>query len=142
MIDDVNDNFLRDGLRFECQKCGACCIGKGWVYLAEIDILSLMEGLDITREELEINYLVKNVGMYLLAHRSDDRCIFLEEDKCIVHDFKPYQCKSFPFWRIYIRSRENWDNASRRCVGINKGKLHSQAEVLSWIINNPLPFWL
>jgi Fe-S-cluster containining protein len=36
----------------------------------------------------------------------EDHCIFLEEGTCTVHEAKPTQCRTWPFWEELLESPE------------------------------------
>ena len=109
------------GLRFQCTACGACCTGPGGaVWLSDEDEARLSRTLSVSKETLRAQYLRKLFGKYILKEGdSDGRCIFLKEQRCIVYEARPDQCKSYPWWPSLLESPERWTEESRRCEGIN-----------------------
>lgn len=94
---------------FECLCCGHCCRGDGFVRVSREDIARMAEALHIhvshfvalyTRDP-EVSWHAKCGDRWLIDHAGDSLdCIFLEDNKCLLHDAKPRQCKEFPMvWR-------------------------------------------
>ncbi|MBI3666280.1 MAG: YkgJ family cysteine cluster protein [Acidobacteria bacterium] len=52
-----------------------------------------------------------------------DSCHFLEQDGCRIHEVKPLQCRTFPFWPEHLTSRGSWHALRRFCPGIGVGPL-------------------
>ena len=50
-------------------------------------------------------------------------CIFWQNG-CTVYQYRPLQCRTFPFWESILGSQEAWENLS--CKGAGKGSLHSR----------------
>ena len=48
---------------------------------------------------------------------------------CRIHDAKPDQCASYPFWPRVLASRESWDAESQRCRGIGEGETVAADEI-------------
>jgi Fe-S-cluster containining protein len=44
-------------------------------------------------------------------------CVFLENHQCLLHDVKPEQCRTFPFWNEYIGKDGDLINFNRKCGG-------------------------
>ncbi len=129
--------FFKDGLRFSCQQCGKCCTGSpGFVFVSEKDIENICRGLNLTRHEFKKQYLRKYHERLSLIEFDDGRCIFWDNG-CKIYEFRPYQCRSFPFWWQTIRNEKCWEIVAKKCSGIGKGELHSLEEILGWIKNNP-----
>ena len=86
---------------FECGRCNLCCKVAGYVYLNAKDVKRIAAHLDLSVEDFKSDYCGVDEGRVVLHSRSDDACIFLDDEKgCKINDVKPYQCKAFPFkWR-------------------------------------------
>ncbi len=46
-------------------------------------------------------------------------CVFLRGKKCLLYKSRPKQCRTFPFWRENVRTKEDWEETAQRCEGIN-----------------------
>lgn len=97
-----------DGKEFECLKCGKCCKWDGVVILKKEDLKRLSEHLDEKLEDFLHNYTKEYKGHTVLKDKAGTKdCIFLEDNKCKVWDFKPQQCGDYP---------KEYD---KRCPGFN-----------------------
>lgn len=101
-------------VRYECQRCTACCRIPGFVRLLPDEIAPIAAHLGISVEEFTARYcelLPSRAGLTLIS-RSDHSCIFLEGDSCRIHPVKPAQCRgfpntwNFPGWRQMCHARE------------------------------------
>ncbi len=142
--------------------CGACCRGfeEGEVYLYMDDISRLTKFLGyknkaglrkFARKYLKIiedsfywkepgakrgcNYKFQTLGFKFIG--DDDRCSFLDKNKCTVHKARPMQCKIFPFWVQMLEHFSNIKDYSIKCSALqnsleNRGKFHSREEILKW----------
>ena len=48
---------------------------------------------------------------------------------CAIYEDRPAQCKSWPFWREMLRSRDNWVRAKGMCPGLDSGRLFTPVEI-------------
>ncbi len=139
--------------------CGSCCRGlnEGEVYLYKDDILRLANFLNLKDKsglrEFAKKYLkIINTSFYwkepkaqrgktykfkTLAFKftgEDERCHFLVDNSCRVHEHRPFQCRCFPFWQMMVSSRKNFIDYTKKCKGlqISKGRFYSKQEILSW----------
>ena len=125
--------FFDSGLRFECQRCGACCTGEsGTIYVAEDEIGPIAAFLEISEEELRRRYCYPFRDSVSLREESDGRCCLYDEG-CAVYPVRPRQCRTWPFWFDIMRSEIRWQKAARQCPGMGKGRLHHRREILQQI---------
>ena len=75
---------------FECSLCGNCCRFK-FIDATEEDIGRLREA--------GYEDFVDDSGKFM--KRVNGRCVFLEDDKCSVHEVRPKVCREFPFQKMY-----------------------------------------
>lgn len=124
------------GLHFECTACGGCCSGPGegyiWVTRPEIELIS--KHLDIPEGQLRREYM-RRVGLRVTIiedNRTKD-CIFLRKAEgrrlCEIYPVRPNQCRTWPFWTENLTSPNTWNDAARRCPGINRGRLYTFEEI-------------
>jgi Fe-S-cluster containining protein len=124
------------GLHFECLGCGRCCSGPGegyiWVTWPEIEIIA--NYLKMTMVQFRQKYL-RRVGLRttIIEHHTTKDCIFLRDGaggkKCTIYSVRPSQCRSWPFWPNNLTSPGDWNNAAKKCPGINRGGLYSFEEI-------------
>jgi len=159
--------FFEKGLHFSCQMCGDCCrgLGEGEVYLYAEDIKCLAEHLGYSLDEeglrtfaekyLKIaddvfywkdpkrrgrkkKFLIKTLAFRFTGE--DAHCEFLSEDNaCTVHEARPFQCRSFPFWQMMVSSEKNLRDYAKKCPGLKKtlkgeGKFYKKEEIVEWAL--------
>ena len=54
---------------------------------------------------------------------------------------RPTQCRTFPFWRETLRSREKWENLAEFCPGIDKGPRQSLEVIREQLAQRKLVGW-
>jgi len=152
---------LRNGVEFSCQMCGSCCRGfdEGEVYLYLDDIQTLANHLDFkgssglkkfARRYLKIidesfywrelgakkgrTYKYKTLGFKFTG--KDEHCQFLKKNKCSVHEYRPFQCRCFPWWQLLVltKNKANFEDYSKKCRGLQllKGNFHAAEEIREW----------
>jgi Fe-S-cluster containining protein len=141
MDGQIQTSIYEKGLQFECTRCGKCCTGfPGFVYLSEPAVKLIADFLDETVERFLIKY-TKTVSIFhenrlSLIEKSNYDCIFWDKI-CKIYPVRPYQCRSYPFWKKHLVSKREWDKAGRFCPGINRGKVHSKNAIDDLIRNVP-----
>lgn len=123
--------WYRDGLSFECTRCGACCTGAPgyvWVEAEEIARLAAARGMD---KATFLRRFVRQVGdrLSLIEHANGD-CVFWDRAAgCTVYEARPEQCRTWPFWPMNLADRAAWRRAGRRCPGIDRGPLYTIGQI-------------
>lgn len=123
--------FYQDGIRFECQGDGGCCITRGrygYVYLSFNDRRRLAGHLNMSLTEFTAIYTKKIDGLYELKYNNKD-CPFLKNNKCDVYDSRPWQCRTWPFWPENMNSVVWGQEVVPTCPGVGRGKLFSAKEI-------------
>ncbi len=153
---------LDKGVRFSCKMCGGCCTGltEGEVYLYLDDIKRLAEHLGLKGRDglraftkkyvkivndsfwwIEPNaekgkwYRFKTLGFKFVGE--DAHCQLMDEKKCGVHEARPFQCRSFPFWQMMVTSPKAINEYSKKCPGLKDlngkdSKFYSKDEIYEW----------
>ena len=117
-------------LRFECQNCGHCCTTwYGDVFLHEEDIPRISEGLGMDEKSFEKQYVTRDSRTKLIVRLLPNGDCPFYRDGCIIHDFKPLTCMSWPFWDYVTDTERGWNRAAERCPGIGKGRLYTIEEI-------------
>lgn len=124
------------GLRFECRRCGNCCVGVGSVVRVsdrEVEALAAAVGLS-PREFVERHTRLDDGARVLRDKPGVGECEWLDRDEagltsCRVQRAKPDQCASYPFWPRLLRSRDAWEREGRSCAGIGEGPRLSEEEI-------------
>lgn len=135
--------WFDDGLKFKCTGCGDCCTGTpGYVYLSQTDLTTLAAHFQMNEEAFLQKYCRYIDGQYALLEKgSQYDCIFFQDKKCSVYEARPIQCKTFPWWIHNLRKPKDWEEAAKRCEGINHPEaplapsMHIQVECLTYLDN-------
>jgi Fe-S-cluster containining protein len=125
--------WYANGLRFQCQRCGACCRNHGeyaYVSLTEVELREIPAFLGLTPEEFRARYTETEPGTLPTLRMDRPACPFLTADQaCAISPVRPMQCRTWPFWTENL-VRETWDGPVRECCpGIGRGPLHPAEEV-------------
>lgn len=124
--------WYREGLRFECTQCGACCSGEpGYVFVSDDEIQSMADRLQMAFDAFERKF-VRMVGTdKSLVEYPDGDCIFLDPDSrhCLVYEQRPIQCRTWPFWDSTLEDEAAWEEACDVCPGSGVGRLYTIDEI-------------
>ena len=134
MADDPAPWYAASGLRFRCTGCGACCRQPGFVYLHndEADrIARRLRGADATAESLAgAIWAREDADTFVIEVRAGSACPLLGPEGCTVHDIKPMQCATYPFWPELLESPSAWHEEATLCEGISPlGDLYRDFDV-------------
>lgn len=125
---------FKDGVRFECQGSGKCCVSHGefgFVYLSLKDRARLAKHLHLDIEQFTKKHCRKIDGHWAIKDNPNDpNCVFLKDKKCGVYEGRPTQCRTWPFWPDVMSARSWKKNVVDFCPGIGKGKLYSEKEIM------------
>ncbi|GAB4319676.1 MAG: hypothetical protein Kow0069_23340 [Promethearchaeota archaeon] len=134
---------LKQGARFACQMCGFCCSTKdGHIFVFPEEIPPIVKYLGLKPSEFFENYVGvvrdRYVGHWMhvavILQEKDGRCTFFGKDKkCKIYPVRPFQCRGFPFWRMYVEDCDGWDEVSSLCPGIGKGNKVSKRKIVALV---------
>jgi len=136
-----HDPWYREGLRFECTRCGRCCRGAGnvWVSEEEIDALAAHLGEDPAAFRARATRRAGKRGVVLRDRRNQD-CLFYDRGSgCTVYAARPRQCRSYPFWRGHLVDREAWEAEAGHCPGLGDGPLYAREVIEARAAHDGLP---
>lgn len=122
--------FFDNGIRFQCQRCGACCTGEpGTIYVEQSEIPRIAHFTGIPLHDIIEKFLYPFRDSYSIREDQEGRCFFYNNG-CTIYPVRPNQCRSFPFWLENLRSEKEWRWVSDRCPGIGRGKLYTKMQIL------------
>ena len=106
-----------------CESCaGNCCIGEsGYIWINIVEIEALSKYLGLTLDNFREKYLFKvgykySIKEVKLGENSFACCFFdLEKRKCSIYDYRPTQCRTFPFWEYF---KNNEKEVYKECPAI------------------------
>jgi uncharacterized protein len=123
--------WYRDGLAFECTRCGACCTGAPgyvWVDAEEIARLAAFRGESV--EQFSERYIRRVEDRHSLIERPGGDCVFWDRQAgCTVYPARPVQCRTWPFWSENIATPAAWEHVRRVCPGSGRGQWFSVEEI-------------
>lgn len=131
MADEVEDLWYRDGLAFECTRCGNCCTGEpGVVWVTDEEMEALAKTLGEPLDEVRAVYTRMARGKRTLREKANGDCVFFERKKgCTVYGVRPSQCRTWPFWESNLESPEAWKAMGRGCPGADRGDVIPVEEI-------------
>jgi Fe-S-cluster containining protein len=141
MSGNQSESFYAHGLQFECLNCGNCCTGApGYVYLSEGDIASIAEFLKKDKGTIMKQY-TRRVHIFgekrlSLTEKPNLDCVFWNK-LCTIYEARPYQCRSFPFWKRHLVSSREWEKVGQRCPGVNRGPLYTAFQIEELVHGTP-----
>lgn len=114
--------YQRRALYFRCTKCGDCCRRPGWVFLKPVEaerIAVKLLGDDGKASQLVGELWEEKGDEFIIEVTGNRGCPLLGPDGCRVHDVKPDQCRTYPFWPELLESEKAWDAERKYCEGID-----------------------
>ena len=127
MSQPTDDPWYREGLAFECTRCGNCCTGApGYVWVDAEEIALLAGSLGMTPDEFGRAYVRQVGGEYSLIEKPNGDCVFWSRTQgCTVYKARPTQCRTWPFWDDNIATPEDWKRTGEGCPGVDRGPIYS-----------------
>jgi len=128
----VAEKFLENGIRFQCQGSGRCCVSRGeygYVYLSLKDRKRMARFLKLDTRSFTRKYCQKSEGFFHLKDGKDRSCQFLRDKRCDVYEGRPTQCRTWPFWPEVMNAKSWKKEVAEFCPGVGKGPVWSKAEI-------------
>ena len=120
-------------LRFECTQCGRCCTNQGeyaHVYVSDEECRAIARFLELRLPAFKRRYTFVDAEGWRQLTFSGESCLFLEPETkgCRIYPVRPTQCRTFPFWRNFVRDGEWTAEVRELCEGVGQGRSHSEDE--------------
>ena len=129
---EVQDEpWYREGLAFECTRCGACCTGApGYVWVEDEEIARLAAFRGESFEAFCLTYVRQVADRFSLIERPGGDCVFWDKASgCTVYSARPNQCQTWPFWDENIETTADWRRVQRGCPGAGTGRVYTVEEI-------------
>ena len=128
----MNKPWYHKGLQFTCTGCGGCCTGEpGYVWVNQAEIADLAKAVGLDLAEFESKYVRREGGRRSLREEPGGDCVFYdrEKDGCGVYQYRPRQCRTWPFWASNLRDEHDWEQTCQECPGAGTGEHFSPDEI-------------
>ena len=127
---------MSDDLCFECTQCGQCCTFQSeyaYVYLNPRETKALAELLGLALGAFKKKYTFVDDDGWRQLRTKGEACVFLDPDTkgCTVYGARPTQCRTFPFWRDFVKDGKWTDKVREMCEGVGQGRLYTIEEAES-----------
>lgn len=112
-----------EGIPFECQGSGRCCVSRGaygYVYVTLEDRRRLAQALQLPTARFTREYCLKAEDGQFYLDSPEPECRFLDGTRCSVYAARPTQCRTWPFWPENMRAKA-WTRIADFCPGIGRG---------------------
>ncbi|MEQ9616494.1 MAG: YkgJ family cysteine cluster protein [Phycisphaerales bacterium] len=123
-------HWVGEGLHFSCTMCGACCTGPpGYVLYTDEDLANMCARLGVSEAEFIERYTHDTVEGRSLNEVETEHgydCVFLDRETipgkaiCSIHEDRPTQCRTFPWWPEHVHSKLAWQRLKRECEGCER----------------------
>ena len=134
----MSEPFYKNGLRFECKQCSNCCrLDPGFVFLSYNDLDRLITYFNISEDEFIEKYCrIVDMGEHKrlsLIEKTNYDCIFWSNGGCEIYNARPLQCRSYPFWKPFLKDKKSWNAEAESCPGMNYGIIRDKNEIEEWL---------
>jgi len=79
-----------------CSQCGKCCYNR-IIMITPEEAKAIS---DLTNKQIEEFAISK--GRVFVLKTVREHCIFLKDKRCVIHEVKPFQCKTYPIIYNYM----------------------------------------
>lgn len=127
----MSEPWYRDGLRFECTRCGNCCTGEpGYVWFEPDEMAEIAKFRGEEVVQAERLYSWRAGKRRSLREKANGDCIFFERGQgCTIYPVRPRQCRTWPFWESNVETPADWQTTAKKCPGIGRGDLIPVEEI-------------
>jgi len=122
--------WFGEGLHFSCTMCGACCTGPpGYVLYTDEDLTRMSRRLGVREDAFIETYTHDTVEGRSLNEVETEHgfdCVFLDRESmpgkavCSIHEDRPTQCRTFPWWSEHAQNKRSWEKLGKECEGVNR----------------------
>ncbi|MGB9759552.1 MAG: YkgJ family cysteine cluster protein [Thermoproteota archaeon] len=131
--------LVKKGTTFSCLRCGRCC--KFEVVVSELELKIIEEKYPEKVKEVERIRKCKQIsyGLYslLFSTGKHSECIFLKNNLCTIHDYKPALCKLYPFFPLPLNVLSSFCTLNLKDLVVVESKKKGKRYVVSYDENCP-----
>ncbi len=140
----TNTNEIINNIHFKCKSIGECCSTLK-IPVTEHDINRILEnGYDIFQIIEDTSPIIlpsktltgQTEKVYIMKRKPfTNECTFFENNRCKIHDYKPFACKIYPFALEVIDddSLKIIVHTGKVCKSIKKGTFNDSIEIMNKI---------
>lgn len=124
--------FWRQGLKFECQGSGKCCVshgGYGYVFMTLEDRRRMANELQLSTQQFTRRHCEKEDGIWRLKDGENGDCLFLKNRRCTAYRGRPTQCRTWPFWPETLKAKTWNHEVASFCPGVGRGRTWTADEI-------------
>lgn len=124
-------NWWDEGVRFQCQGSGKCCVSHGEygnVWLTIEDRRRIAKHLKMTTREFTSKHCERSDGLFRLKEE-EANCRFLKGKSCGIYEARPVQCRTWPWWPEVMNAKTWKKEVAAFCPGIGKGRVWTKEEI-------------
>ena len=123
--------WYREGLRFECTRCGRCCTGEpGFVWVNDEELAAIAQFRGEPMDQVEKLYNRPAKRERTLREKDNGDCVFYDREQgCTIYPVRPRQCRTWPFWQSTSATPEAWEQTQQVCPGAGRGELIPVEEI-------------
>lgn len=127
----MSDPWYRDGLRFECSRCGKCCSGfPGFVWVNDEELQAIADYRQEPIAETIALFTRYIYGRCSLREKLNHDCVFYDPVAgCTIYPVRPRQCRTWPLWESTVASPQAWEQTQQLCPGAGHGELIPPEEI-------------
>jgi Fe-S-cluster containining protein len=133
LVEKKLDFTCPNNVVFNCTKCGLCCGDTKQktrhilVLESEANAISAETGLpnhDFTTQAKN-----RNLYCYEMKKTSEGRCVFLNDNQCIIYMLRPLICRFYPFELKFDQEKnQHVFDFTLECPAIGKGKMMTRED--------------
>jgi uncharacterized protein len=102
--------------QIDCRQCANCC-RVATARLTERDVTKLAKSMRITEAHFVREYTEQSAEEGMILKRTENGCMFLNGNDCLVYEVRPASCENFPHMVRGSGSvtAKMWDYKDRAC---------------------------
>lgn len=133
---DVHEDLplVKKGTTFSCLRCGRCCKLEVVVSKSELKIIEEKHPEKVKEVERIRKYKQISRDLYSLLFSTEkhSECIFLKNNLCTIHNYKPVLCKLYPFFPIPLSVLSSLYTLDLKDLVVVESKRNGKRYVISY----------